>query len=386
MKTKKYIIFTILFLTSTYGFGQQKIKPYVDERVELLSTVFRVLGAQEYSDRNNVEYVKEIEKDFGAYQKTPFFNDLLKMRNKDGIGYDAVMEMAVNLKINKGKVSLLDTKKSAPLKRWNRAQIPAFIKGLNDFYVKSNFHQFYKNHAADYVQASKAYSDSILSKFKQDWYVKFYGKEPNEDYKIVIGYGNGGGNYGPRVSPKVGRDTVYAIVSGGKFTGREVNFSSAYASTLIHEFNHSFVNYILDSQDYAKQLEPAGTKILNAVKEPMSNQAYRDWKTVINESLVRAAVLVYMKENHFSEAAIKAEYEEQILRGFFWMNDLVNLLEEYETKRQQYPTLESFYPRIVSFFNTVGKNIDEVVANQPRVARLEPAINNKNDVDRKSVV
>lgn len=82
------------------------------------------------------------------------------------------------------------------------------------FYKNSKYNQFFQSHQADYKQAAKAYSDSVLTKFQQDWYVKFYGKEPNEDYKIVLGYGNGGGNYGPKVSPEKGKDIVYAIVSG----------------------------------------------------------------------------------------------------------------------------------------------------------------------------
>ena len=44
-------------------------------------------------------------------------------------------------------------------------------------------------------------------------------------------------------------------------------------------------------------------------KKPMADQAYSSWETIINESIVRAAVLVYMKENHFSQAEINNENE-----------------------------------------------------------------------------
>lgn len=227
--------------------------------------------------------------------------------------------------------------------------LPVFLKGLNSFYKNSKYNQFFQSHQADYKQAAKAYSDSVLTKFQQDWYVKFYGKEPNEDYKIVLGYGNGGGNYGPKVSPEKGKDIVYAIVSGGKFNGRTVSFSGNYAPTLIHEFNHSFVNYILETKDYKSQLQDAGEKIQKEFKKPMADQAYSSWETIINESIVRAAVLVYMKENHFSQAEINNEMKEQISRSFIWTPDLVKLLEEYQANRKQYPDLEAFYPRIVSF-------------------------------------
>ena len=36
--------------------------------------------------------------------------------------------------------------------------------------------------------------------------------------------------------------------------------------------------------------------------------------------------------------------------GFFWIEDLVKLLVEYESKREQYPTFEDFFPKVVEFF------------------------------------
>lgn len=81
----------------------------------------------------------------------------------------------------------------------------------------------------------------------------------------------------------------------------------------------------------------------------MADQAYSSWETIINESIVRAAVLVYMKENNFSQIEIDNEMKEQISRSFIWTPDLVKLLEEYQASRKQYPDLEAFYPRIVSF-------------------------------------
>ena len=95
--------------------------------------------------------------------------------------------------------------------------------------------------------------------------MKFYGKEPNEDYKIVLGYGNGGGNYNPGYHLKRKRYRI-CYCKRGKFTGRTVSFSSNYAPTLIHEFNHSFVNYILETKDYKNQLQDAGEKILKEFK------------------------------------------------------------------------------------------------------------------------
>ena len=56
--------------------------------------------------------------------------------------------------------------------------LPCILKGLNGFTKTAIIISFFQSHEADYKQAAKAYSDSVLTKFKQDWYVKFYGKEP----------------------------------------------------------------------------------------------------------------------------------------------------------------------------------------------------------------
>ncbi|MGX9985616.1 DUF4932 domain-containing protein [Soonwooa purpurea] len=384
MKKVNVYLGLTLMLIGNLANAQNKIEAYVDERVELMSSVFRMIDAEEYSEENNALYVEDLEKHFGSFKNSEFLKNLAKDRNNDGLGYDAVMSMAVNLKIKNGKISLIDPKRTSLDKRWKTEKLPDFIQSLNQYYKQTKFNDFYKSHQKDYQQAAKAFSDSVLVKLNQEWYPKFYGKQPNEDYKVVIGYGNGGGNYGPRVEGKK-RDVVYAIVSGGKFDGRKLTYTSAYAPTLIHEFNHSFVNYILDTQNYKNELESAGEKILSAVKEPMSNQAYGNWETIINESIVRAAVIVYMKENAFSEADIKAEYKDQMKRRFLWIPELVALLEHYQLNRKQYPTLESFYPKIVEFFQNVGNNVQTIVADYevklPKVKSISPDINGKNDVD-----
>lgn len=378
-----FVLIAVLLFNSVSS--QQKITPYVDERVELMSSIFRMIGAEEYSDKNNALYVEDIEKQFGANKNSEFLTNLKKSRNKNSLGYDAVMSMAVNLKIKNGKISLVDSKRTSLDKRWKSEELPEFIKNLNLYYKSTKFNDFYKSHQQDYQQAVKAFSDSVLVRLNQDWYVNFYGKQPNEDYKIVIGYGNGSGNYGPRVSSKSEKDLVYAIVSGGRFEGRMLTYSSDYVSILIHEFNHSFVNYILETKNYKNELKPAGEKILEAVRQPMADQAYGNWETIINESIVRAAVVVYVKENGFSDAEIKAEYKDLMKRRFLWTPELVALLETYQANRKQYPSFESFYPKIVKFFQNTGENAKKIADNYeaklPKVQSISPDINGKTNVD-----
>jgi hypothetical protein len=66
------------------------------------------------------------------------------------------------------------------------------------------------------------------------------------------------------------------------------------------------------------------------------------------------------------------------------MQEMSDLLGEFESHREQYPTLEDFSPRLVSFFAESAKNLpktqSELAAKRPKVVSMIPA-NGTQDVD-----
>lgn len=66
-------------------------------------------------------------------------------------------------------------------------------------------------------------------------------------------------------------------------------------------------------------LKEAGTELFQLCGWSMMNQAYSGWGTVINESIVRAAVICYMLDKGYSKDEIKAELQHQMQRNFRWM-------------------------------------------------------------------
>jgi hypothetical protein len=153
-------------------------------------------------------------------------------------------------------------------------------------------------------------------------------------------------------------------------------FDKSIVSTVIHEFAHSYANPYIYS--HAAQFQAAGEKIFSHNEKRMKAQAYAHWKTVMHESLVRACVVRYM----LATEGIKAS-ENQVRhergRGFAWVGDLSNLLEEYESDRGRYPTFESFMPRVIAFFNDYAAGLGETQA-APQVVAMIPA-NGATDVD-----
>lgn len=118
----------------------------------------------------------------------------------------------------------------------------------------------------------------------------------------------------------------------------------------------------------------------------MRKQAYSEWKTMMNEALVRASVISYLKTHNADTLVAEQELKQQLARGFVWIRPLVSLLEKYQMQRKTYPTLESFMPAIVSFYNKIAPRInfydDDYQQHCARVIAVRPFKNNDVLVDK----
>lgn len=382
------ISFLLFFSIATSNLAAQGVtilaKPRVDERVELLSIVFRLAGAQEFSSTQFKRYTDNIERYFAAYKNHELISYIKKIRKENGIGYDAVMKMAVHLGPAPGFKPLVKLSDSVPEKRWKMEKAQEFIRLLGKFYKDSRADVFFKANADIYKEVSKRFL-TIYDQLDLNWYKDFYGKSPKEKFIIINGVGNGGGNYGPDIFYKDGKREVYAIMGTWTIdsTGMARFDLRDYFPTLLHEFNHSFVNYLTDQNP--SRFEKNGRVIYKAVQEQMSGQAYAGWQTMISEALVRAAVIKYMKDHSFDKQAIDREILEQLDRGFLWINELLIELEKYDQQRVRYPTLESYLPNIILAYHDYAQNIsvyqNRFEQQRPKVTSIDEFANNSKNVD-----
>jgi hypothetical protein len=320
--------------------------PKASETVELMAILSRTAGFREYCMDIGGQYTKDTETWFASFKQHPSVLHFKGLRSKFNIGYDAVMTMAINLETN-GQEVVMKGEKNNLGNRWQNVDVDSFLVLLNQFYIDTRFHDFYTQHRTFYESVLRIYEQNVMQYFHQDWYSRFYGLEPTEQFRVVIGFTNGGGNYGPSRQLPGQPKEVFAICgySLDENTGKAFEQGMDYATTLIHEFNHSFVNPLYDSNE--DQLGPIGEKLLKRHYRGMSNQAYKNAATVINESVVRAAVIIYMQENGFTAEQLKFEMYEQISRDFLWMPELVSAMRHYSKYRNQYKTLGDYYPEII---------------------------------------
>lgn len=344
-----------------------QIRVEVSETVELMSILARTAGNKEYNMDMAGQYTKDTEVWFALYKQHAAVVCFQNLRDQYGISYDAVMSMAIHLDIDGGKVKFLGEQADLE-KRWSNVDIDDFIDKLNTFYTDTRFHNFFEQHRMFYDEGLKEYEANVMTYFHQEWYARFYGTAPTDRFRIVIGFTCGGGNYGPsRQLPGQPRE-AYAICGYyiNPQTGKPYGEGANMATTLIHEFNHSFVNPLLNNETNASLIATTGQKLHKFSAYAMERQAYSDWQTVINESIVRAAVILYMLDQDFDQKQVLNELANQVCRSFNWMPELVASLRYYAAHRDQYPTLNDYYPEIA---RCLSKYIEDEVGRMQKALK-----------------
>ncbi|WP_080904451.1 DUF4932 domain-containing protein [Parabacteroides sp. Marseille-P3160] len=377
----KKLVFLVFVALSFQGFAQEKHileKPKVDARVELLSIVFRLAGNEEYNSTQFKFYTDRIENHFSSYKNHELIQFVKKMKNENSVSYDAVMSMAIHIDNNLNP--LTDFTENIPDTRWGKNNANEFVNLLKKFYQDAECDVFFKNNEDLYKEISAKFLP-VYENLDLNWYSSFYGKEPTEKFTIVIGLGNGSNSYGPSYNNSNGKKEVYAIIGTLRVDslGMAEFKINEYFPTLLHEFNHSFVNYLLEKNKEA--FRNSGEKIYEAVKYEMNNQAYGNWEIMLNEALVRASVIKYFKDHNFDKSEIDKKINEESNNGFLWIKGLVAELENYDAHREIYPTLESYMPKLVEAYGTYAEKIIQFDAKRPKVESIKELKNGDANVD-----
>lgn len=354
----------------------------VDPRVELVSIVFRLAGSDEYNMKNSKSpYADDVEAHFGKFRDHPTVRLARDLRSTRGIGYDAVMSLAVHLGddvANPAPRTPLDPRPPLLEGRWSPAAARDFIESLGAFVRDTDFAGFLDKNRDRYERSAAKLSAVVNRRDYVGWFNGFFGERPAARFTVIVGMLEGGGNYGVSMRHHDGREEITPVigiyqwdVNGLPAIGDEVT------STIVHEFCHSYTNAIVDTH-YA-ELQHAGDVLFERNAELMRRQAYSGGRTVLYETLVRGVVAHYMA-TQIGPAAGKRQTIFEMARGFRWTSGLVGLLAEYDGARDKYPRFEDFVPRVVAYLNETAEKYADLEAKFPRVVSMSPP-NGAADVD-----
>lgn len=347
---KKFICsvaLVILGLNVAAGEGSLPARPTVDKRVEIMSIVFRLAGKNEYTSQAYKNYTDRIESHFGALREHELIKYIRSRMYRQGLGYDAVMSMAVHLDSNLNLRS--DITPDNLDSRWRRDSLTEFTSLLSKFRKDSHFDEFFAANESLYSEAVERFVP-LFERLDLGWFKEFFGEESGGGFTIIIALGNGGNNYGASVAYRDGTKAAYALMGTWSVDaeGKPLYQDKGYFPILIHEFCHTFVNHL--NVKYEELFREKGEKIFASVEAKMRQQAYGHWRIVLNEALVRASVIMYMREHNYPGEAIQNEINAQVARGFYWIDALADELERYSHERYIYPTLDSFMPELAEAY------------------------------------
>lgn len=374
--------------TATTGVSE----PAVDRRVELMTIVARLAGYPEYQSKFTPAYTDSLDAWFAPYKEHPAVEYMRMMREKTGLSYNAVPIMGVYLTDPPRLRPRLPLTEMQPESRWGIKYGTKFIKLLNKFYKDARCEEFFARQDSLFIQVEKAFGD-VFAELDTEWYARFFGTKVEGGMIPIVGMAFGGANYGGHIVYPDSTVDQYAFMGSWwmKHGGQPLFNRTWFFNTIVHEFNHSYVNPILEGD---LRLEIPKQKLFELEADHMRNAAYPNGRTVLNETFVRAAVIRYLMDHKADSATIAREMWEQIDRHFVWMPEAVELLGEYEADREKYPDFRSFTPRIAEFCNETAAQIDTIrarraaekermKANALHVIAIEPFGNGAQDVDPK---
>jgi hypothetical protein len=347
---KQLIAALAFILAAQFAVSQNSgVRPRVDERTELLSIVFRLAGANEYVNNQVAGYASDIDKYFMAFKDHQAVRLARKLGKLNHVSFDAVMSMAVNIEIKDG-VRLRENLSGQSLdKRWGAKHADKFVKELDRFYDESGFHAFFLNHHPLYNMAENNFS-RLVDQVDFTWFRHFYGGPAGQEFSLIISLTNGGCNYGMKVQFRDGKEEMYAIIGTYRTDslGQPVYLKSQ-ASTIIHEYNHSFCNPLIDW--YFADMEKQANLLYIKSSRDLRKLGYSSSRSMTYEILVRACVIRYYQEKFPDEELIKQMIADEKSKGFLWIEELVNALSVYVSTRDKYPALKDFMPEIVTIQN-----------------------------------
>ena len=339
----------------------QALEVGTDQRVELLSIIFRLAGSAEYSRGAIPGYEAAIDAHFKQFREHEAVRLARELRTRDGVSYDAVMSLAVhvtNIETLAERVPLdrpgilLDT-------RWHGAQARRFLEAARRFVAEARYLEFVQSQKPLYETAGRRLKGFVDSALDQAWFGRFFGTQAGARFIVVPGLVNGNSNYAAKFRGADGGEELYAILGVWSVDSAGAPaFGPAVTAVLVHEFVHSHTNPLIDA--HSRELAAAAARIFGPVAEAMRAQAYGEPRVVLYESLVRGCVARYILA-HGGEMAARRAIEADARNSFFWAQEVYDLLGEYERERAVYPTLEAFMPKLIDYFKGLGSRVPALI-------------------------
>ena len=328
---KQFATLLCTLLSALTSFAQNPVPAHFDECVELMATVWRLSGADEYNLCRVPQYAHEVDSVFAEYKEHPVVQMARQYRQESGISYDAVASYGLHLTVTKdGSIVLNDNfleGSDDSFDRWSEKQKKEFLEPLNDFYRKSHFHDWYLQQKDLYTQVEEAFN-AINQHVDYDWFSSYFGPQSGSTFRIVLSLLVGPNNYGCSARLKDGSNALSPVIGCCQTAEDGSIFYNANAvlPIVIHEFCHHYCNPL--NGKFWSQMSTSAEKVFKEREQQLRQSAYTSALIMMNETFVRASVIRYMKM-HYPQVEESALVKEEEKQGFVLTQTLCDALKQY---------------------------------------------------------
>lgn len=342
----KKTIFLILLLASLKCIGQEsELNITIDEKVE---TIYSIAFLDNYFLVNNHDNL----------YKSKLNNKFKALKNHKAVALFDTLSKKHDFNFNNVTDWVLQFGKFPELTKVREVVNPeSFDESKGDYLIRK-----FKKELISFNQDSlfqvylieiKALNEKVINQVKQSksiqhlpaYLEEYYGSELGSYNLILSPLVHSGGFNSKFIAD--GKIEVYAIIGPNGEIEHIPYFEKEYLEMdmILHEFGHSFVNPL--TEKFQKEIETIKEKYYNErLKKDGKSQAYGEWKYLFNELVIRAITIRIANEYFGTEKAKELlNYEKSI--GFSLVENIVEILKEYENTREKYSKFDEFYPILI---------------------------------------
>lgn len=323
----------------------EKITITVDYRSELLGIIMWLSDYHNqfphlFQPYANKFFTDNIIQKFNEFKKEPAileFNELVK---KHGFSYDAPISLFLQINENFDCNDVNDYILKERLH--NDPSIFKFLEDTKAFAKKIHFEKYYQQNIPLYKKWISDFSKTFENTKIIDFFTNYFGYQNNAKFYINLMPYTTEGAYCCYTNNK-----IYACFPVSKKTKKKNLFDTTnreknIIDTVVHEFCHSYINPITQKSKINLPIN-----FFDKIKSQMNKIAYTNDNSIINEHIVRAIEIRFIKIFYNDDEWAQSRMDKEKENGFIYIKTIVNSLIEYEKKRKEYPTIEAFYPQII---------------------------------------
>lgn len=296
----------------------------VDRRVELLSVLCRMASVPP-SQQAATPYALAVDEHFAPVRGHPAVTATGALAREHGISYAAPVELAAYLDDSFRPIRPLAPPPPGLDPRWEEVDLGAYLRQVRDFAAAARFDEFIESQSSHHTAVEDAYRDFLAGTPILGWFDSVFGERRRATYRVVPGLLTGDFAFGTTAESSDGTVDVAQVLylespneeGLPQPTDRSLEF-------LVHELAHSYVNPVFDAR--VEEMRASALPLFEWVEAAMREQAYTRYPIMVNESVVRAVTVLFLRER-VSEAAAQRSLDEQRRLSFFWTPELVEALD-----------------------------------------------------------